>query len=133
MVRLNKNDLTADKLNELFLQLNYVLGKLTADQVDSFLSNLLGPEERIMVAKRLAIIVMLNEGYSLYKISNTLKVSPATASKVSLRVQSGELLDLVQVLKENKNAYAAVIDVIESILTVGGVMPRYGKSHLTGG
>ena len=82
MVRLNKNALTKGQLNRLFDQLNNTLCKLSSNDTNLLLSDLLGNEEKIMLAKRLGVIILLLEGYSLYKISDVLKVSSATASKL---------------------------------------------------
>lgn len=83
-----------------------------------------------MLAKRLAVAVMVQEGYSLYRISNTLKVSPATAEKIKESIERNEYQHILSVLKKDKANYAIILEVIESILTVGGIMPRYGKVRL---
>lgn len=130
MVRLNKNRLSQRQIDQLCAEMNSTLGKLPVGDTGSFLQALFGPEERIMYAKRLAIIVMLNEGYSLYKISNTLKVSSATAKKIKYHLDHGDYQPILSALQKNKKGYGAIIDLIESILTVGGIMPHYGQARL---
>ena len=129
MVRLNRNRLPEDLLNELFRQLNEVLGTFDAKQVDSFLYDLLGPEERIMIAKRLAIVVMVRQGHSLYKISRTLKVSPTTAEKISSEMSAGAFKNIVPLLQKNAKNYRAILKTINSILQLVDSLPRYGLVH----
>lgn len=57
--------------------------------VDSLLDDLLSPTERLMIAKRLSIALLLMKKYDQRLISRWLKVSLATVSKVSLALQSG--------------------------------------------
>lgn len=83
-----------------------------------------------MLAKRLAIVVMLLEGYSMYSISQTLKVSPTTVQKVQSAAANGAFADVLPLLKKDITNYKAIIDTIESILTVGGIMPAYGQARL---
>ena len=83
-----------------------------------------------MYAKRFAAIVMIHEGYSLYRIGRTLKLSPATAKTIKFRYDNDRYKHIVATLKGNKPNYLAIIELIDSILTVGGIMPRYGKSHM---
>jgi|SRR3989344_1541850 len=52
-------------------------------EVQSFLSDLLSPVERTMIAKRLAIAALLLRGHGYENIKDLLKVSGATIAKVS--------------------------------------------------
>lgn len=76
-----------------------------------------------MLAKRLAIIVMLNEGCSIYRISDTLKVSSSTADRINDNLEKGSYNKILDLFKKNRSNYLAFLGVIESILTVGGLMP----------
>lgn len=125
MVRLNKNQLTSKQFNDLFVQLNKTLSTLSAPETNLFLSDLLGTEEKIMLAKRLGIIVLLLEDYSLYKISRLLKVSPATAKKLKEELDNGKLKNLINVLNKNKRDYFTILNTIDSILHLGGILPHY--------
>ncbi len=50
---------------------------------------LLTKTERLMIAKRLAMIILLEEDNSLYQIENTLAVSPSTAARFSQSLDGG--------------------------------------------
>lgn len=125
MVRLNKTGLSQKQLDVLFAQLNQTLGRLEPKQTSAFLSELLGSEERIMLAKRLAIIILLLEGKSLYNISHTLKVSPTTAEKVKFKLDSGHYKQILKTLGKNKTDYFAILEAIDDILHLGGILPHY--------
>ncbi|OGG41532.1 hypothetical protein A2837_03465 [Candidatus Kaiserbacteria bacterium RIFCSPHIGHO2_01_FULL_46_22] len=126
MVRLNKSKLKEIELNKLYTQLDKSLSGLSVDKVDMFLRELLGPEERMMLAKRIAIIVMLTHGYSFYRIADTLKVGLATASRLSKNLETGCYDNLLKLLRKNKTDYTALLNILENILSAGGIMPSRG-------
>lgn len=125
MVRLNSKQLPQKELDALFVQLNLTLGELSAQQTNHFLSELLGKEERIMLAKRLAVIILLIEGRSLYKVASLLKVSPTMASEVKHKLDSGAYDSIVSVLGKSKKNYYAILETLDSILHLGGILPHY--------
>ncbi len=60
------------------------------DTVARLLNDLLSPTERLMIAKRLSIALLLLKKYEQRTISRWLKVSLTTVSKVSLTLQTGK-------------------------------------------
>ncbi|TSC83393.1 MAG: hypothetical protein G01um101417_639 [Parcubacteria group bacterium Gr01-1014_17] len=60
-----------------------------AKNAREFLGDVLTPTEQQMIAKRLAVIVMLCRGYSGYKIRAALKVSPSTTTRFSAQLENG--------------------------------------------
>lgn len=67
------------KIGDQFVE--FVLELKSSQDAKSFLTNLLTKIERIMLAKRLAVICMLMRGYSFEAIQHALQVSPATIDK----------------------------------------------------
>lgn len=66
-----------------------VLTKLSKkENVNSFLLALLTPTERLMLAKRLGIIMLLKEGFSESEISQTLHVTRVTVSRMQLFLEA---------------------------------------------
>jgi len=59
------------------------------EEVDEFLEDFLSPVEKIMLAKRLAIVVLLGKGYDYRGIREILKVTPGTVSGVNLKLKYG--------------------------------------------
>ena len=69
--------------------LDLVLSKLTEQQTTTnFLLALLTPTERVMLAKRFAIIILLEEGFSESHISQTLHVTRVTVSRMQLFMEA---------------------------------------------
>ena len=70
------------QIEELILkQLAQVFQKITKeDDISLVINNLFTKTERAMLAKRLAIAILLNKGWNYTAISNALKVSPTTIS-----------------------------------------------------
>ncbi len=124
MVRLNKNHLTDKQFDLLFHQLEKLIDPKQTQKGGAVIRELLGHEERIMVSKRLATIILLNEGYSLYKISSVLKISPATAKIIKDAFDSGAYLTILTKLNYSKLDYTAILKTIDSILHLGGLMPH---------
>lgn len=125
MVRLNKNLLTEQQFEQLFIQFVRILDPNKSTSTDGVLREILGEEERIMIAKRLATIVLLLEGKSLYNIATTLKISPSTAEKIKQHLDDGDYETILSRLGKSKRNYFAILDTIDSILHLGGILPHY--------
>jgi uncharacterized protein YerC len=133
MVRLNKNQLTEEQLNGLFIQLSSTLGTLQTPNVTSFLTELLGYEERIMLAKRLACIILLNERVTPYKIAATLKMSPSTVESIRKKITGDSYTKVIKLITKKKTDYVAILETLEWIMHGGGIMPRrYGLDRYKG-
>ena len=90
--------------------------KSSAD-VKEFLTDLLTPTEKVMLAKRLAIALMLIKGYDYSSIRSTLKVSPQTIGAVSLWLKysgSGYRKSIERIIKKQK--IAGLIQNVENLL-----------------
>ena len=58
-----------------------------AQDIDDFLEDFLSPIEKIMLAKRLAIAVLLAKNYTYPSLSEILRVTPSTIATVSLSLK----------------------------------------------
>ncbi len=125
MVHLNKNQLTQKQLDQLFAQMGQTLGKLKIVQSELFLTELLGKEERIMLAKRLATIILLTEGKSLYSISRILKISPSTANSLKQELEKGAYTQILSSIGKSKKNYFEFLNTLDNILHLGGILPHY--------
>lgn len=86
-----------------------------------------------MLAKRLAIVVLLEKGYSYNNVADILHISTSTASNVDHRLKSGGIKRVVKILKQTEDGYVGIMDLLESILNVGGIMPsRTGLGRYRG-
>lgn len=69
--------------------LEFVLAKINhEEEMKGFILSLMTPTERIMLAKRLAIIILLREGLPEYRIANTLHVTRITVSRMQLFLEA---------------------------------------------
>ena len=94
-------------------------------QSNVLLKEFLTYTEKIMFAKRLAILFMLNEGVSKNYISHVLLVSPSTIARISLKYEQGKYLYLSRIIKKNhKNIW----DYMEKIITAG-LPPKIGRGR----
>ncbi|OGG87834.1 hypothetical protein A2592_02505 [Candidatus Kaiserbacteria bacterium RIFOXYD1_FULL_42_15] len=129
MVNVSKEILEQTELDALFGQLNGTIGQLGAKKSELFLSSFLGAEEKIMLAKRLAAIIMLTHGQSLYLVASALKISTSTAKNYKLSIQEGRYDLLLEAIAKRKARYIELIETIDSILHLGGVLPHYGQTQ----
>lgn len=77
------------RVNEIFV--NYFAELSTRPAIKEFLQSLLTYTEQVMIAKRLAIALLLTKGFNYQEIDDTLKVSKSTVSGVDKELQSGAL------------------------------------------
>jgi Trp operon repressor len=111
----------ATKLLRIFekAEKNKVMGK--------FLQELLTRTEKIMLAKRLAIIFMLSAELPQEKIASVLKVSPTTISKASLKIEIGKYDTIIKISRKEK---FDLEKLVWSILTIWGLMPpKVGRKY----
>ncbi len=91
MVRNSRFTLSNDLLEKLFDLLFEVIGnKSSKDEFRKIFIDLLTPAERIMLAKRVAIIYLLMKKIEYYNICDRLKVSPTTVAKYALLMEKSE-------------------------------------------
>lgn len=58
-------------------------------ELDNFLNDFMSPTERTVLFKRLAVAVLLAKGNDYRSISDILRVTPITISKMSFRMKYG--------------------------------------------
>lgn len=92
-----------ERMFEIFWET--IAGLENAQKASEFFHDLLTPTEKIMLAKRLAIALLLIKGYDYRSIVNTLKVSPTTIGSVRLWFQtagSGYRKAIEKIIKSEK-------------------------------
>lgn len=88
MPHISKNKLAKETLGDLediFLKLIQDSGRLSRIKI---FRELLTKTERMMMAKRLGIILLLKKGMSTYDISRILKVSPSTVTRFEFAIEN---------------------------------------------
>ncbi len=124
MVRVNRNHLPSKDLMLLLRRFDDTFATLNRTATSVFLNELLGKEERLTIAKRLAAIVLIHEGYSEYKTSCLLKLSHSTARIIAQKLESGTYDGILRLLKRKRTDYAKLLNAIDSILHLGGFLPH---------
>jgi uncharacterized protein YerC len=129
MTRISNTPLTKNQEINLFNQFGVLFAKKTQTQVQDILNDLLGKEEKIMLAKRLAIIILLYRNQTTYFIAKNLNVSTATVHHVQEGIHSGKFNAILQTLKKPTSTTVAILESIDDILHLGGILPHYGQTH----
>ena len=91
-----------------------------ARKTNAGLGALFTKTEKVMLAKRLAIIVMLDYKESIYAIERSLKVSPSTVARFSLQYERGVYRELLQEIRAQKSFWAFLEKIIP---------PRVGRNR----
>lgn len=82
MVRMSKYKVSKDVLDKTFsLFIEILIRSKNKTHIHQILFDILSPVERLMLAKRIAIMYLVRKGIDYYSICNTLKVSTTTIAK----------------------------------------------------
>lgn len=84
MPHLSKKELDSKTKKQITETFETILGKLNKDETKEFLFSLLSKTERTMLAKRLAIISLLQHGVDDIAISEALGVTRVTVNRMQL-------------------------------------------------
>jgi uncharacterized protein YerC len=103
-------------------------------EIEEFLQDFLSPVEKIMLAKRLSIAVLLAKGYDYKSIRKTLRVSPPTIAQVALALKyagRGYKRVVEKILKEEKmeDFWQKVDDVINDLVPPKGQNWSYWRKQ----
>lgn len=105
MPQVSKIKLAKKTEEKLITTFKLILTKINHySKMDSFITTLLTPTERLMLAKRIAIIILLRENLSDSQIAVSLHVTRVTVSRMRFFVEArGEGYEVVfQVLENEK-------------------------------
>ncbi|MBI2639944.1 MAG: hypothetical protein HYW90_03615 [Candidatus Sungbacteria bacterium] len=131
MPHVSRNKLDKETLRSLhdrFIEL--LAGTTHQGDLNDILSDLLTKTERIMIAKRLAIVVMLYKGYPFGIISRTLKVSEATISVMKDRMdRGGGGFEKAVVLLEKDRKLEMLFAKLDRIIRLFALPPIAGKGR----
>jgi uncharacterized protein YerC len=90
VTQISKYKLKKEVETRIYDLLSGVLAEIkNKDEVNGFLEDFFSPTEKTVMAKRLAIAVLIAKGNDYQQIRQILKVTPVTISKMSLRMKYG--------------------------------------------
>ncbi|OGG11652.1 hypothetical protein A2Z00_01195 [Candidatus Gottesmanbacteria bacterium RBG_13_45_10] len=125
--RRHLNSVLEERIHSVFWE--HIASLHSASYVKEFLQSLLSHTEQVMLAKRLAIAILLSRGYTYQKIDDTLKVSKATISTVHRQLLSGATGYKQAVLESNKRrSNQAMWDALEKFLLSISLPARHGST-----
>ncbi len=127
MTNVSKRKLPDAQFAALFNQLIKVTSSLETTEAANFYDSLLGPEEKIMLVKRFAAVVMFKEGNTPYRVSQLLLISPSTAEKIHFDYEMGRYRGMVKYVKKKKTEYKKFWMILEKVLEAG--MPPRGRGR----
>ena len=131
MPHVSKQKLDKETLNQISERLITIIIKLqNKDEASAFLEDLLTKTERIMLAKRLAITIMLERGYPFQVISQSLKVSEATISVMRDRIDRGGrgFKNILEKLEKDRSI-EKLLKILDTIISAFAMPPIAGKGR----
>lgn len=120
MSQLSKLPLRRDLEEQMFdLFTSTIVSLKEKEEIEDFLSDLLSPIEKMMLAKRLAIALMLEKEYTYPMIGKTLRVTPTTIASVSMQLRyagKGYKKIVERILADDRydEFWSTIEDVVES-------------------
>jgi Trp operon repressor len=131
MPHVSKRKLDEETLDVIFKKLIVVLEDAQhKKKFATVLSEILTSTEKIMLAKRITIVLLLFGEIPQHRIAESLHVSPTTVSKISLRVELGKYDSIRSISKKEKIDLEKIVWLL---LTAGGVLPpRAGGKYWRG-
>jgi len=128
MPHLSSKKLDKELSDKLFKDLVNILNKSQGKKFfPNLVSELLTETEKQMLAKRFAIVVMLDSKIPQHKITDILKVSPSTVAIASLRLENEKYKFLLSASKKER---VDLEKIVWAIMTAGGLMqPKIGKKY----
>ncbi|PCI29755.1 hypothetical protein COB55_01620 [Candidatus Wolfebacteria bacterium] len=128
MPHVSQKKLSDQKNKEIYFDFLHIFtDKGTGHSRKKMLGELLTPTEKVMLAKRLAIVVLLHKGVSTYQIENALKVSPSTTARIRLQVEVGFYNEISKYVSK-KGSGKDFLDILEKVI-YAGMPPRVGGNR----
>ena len=117
MPHISSKKLKQENLQKLYDEFSIALEKSAKRSwAKLFLNDFLTKTEKIMLAKRFAVIYLLSKEVPVSYIAESLCMSPATISRMSLKFEIGKYSSLLRTVKgEDKKIW----DILEKILRAG--------------
>ena len=126
MPHISSKKLKKEHLQKLYNEFGTALEKSARKSwIKIFLNDFLTRTEKIMLAKRFAVIYLLSKDVPASYIAETLCMSPATIFRMSIKYDIGKYSYMLKATKnENKNIWK----IFEKILRAG-LPPRAGRGR----
>lgn len=113
-----------ERIFEIFLK-SFIEIK-NKEEADQFLSDLLTPTEKVMLAKRLTIAFLLEKGYDYQAVQKIVHVSTATIASVNLSRQYGSkgYTTLLTKITKEENLSALFDDAVSKFIAAPAALEK---------
>ena len=126
MPHISSKKLKKETLNKLYNQFGKAFEKSARkSEAKFFLGDLLTKTEKIMLAKRFAVIYLLSQGVPATYIAESLGMSYSTIFRMSLKYDIGKYSSLLRSITKEQ---AEIWEILEKILRAG-LPPRAGRGR----
>lgn len=124
MPHISSKKLKKEQLQKLYNEFGISLEKSAKKSwVKFFLNDFLTRTEKIMLAKRFAVIYLLSKDVPISYIAEALCMSPTTISRMSFKYDIGKYSSLLKAIKGEN-----IWEILEKILRAG-LPPRAGRGR----
>jgi len=126
MVNISKKKLKgkiADQIHNNFIK---IIVRLEGKKGSLFIEELFTPAEKIVFAKRLAALLMLEKGLSSYKVERLLNLSSSTTARMKKDLHCGKYPS-IKIITCRKKENDKFWKDLESFIRLG--MPEMGKNR----
>ena len=126
MPHVSSQKLNKQNLNKLYSEFGKAFEHAVRNsKTKFFLGDLLTKTEKIMLAKRFAVICLLSEGVPVFYIAESLKMSYSTIFRMSLKYDIGKYADIVNLIKKDR---VKLWKILEKVIKAG-LPPRVGRGR----
>ena len=126
MPQVSKNPIDKKTKQQIFDNFYGLVSKLIVkENIARVLGGLFTKTERIMIAKRIAAVILLSHGCSTRHISLTLKMSSATITKLKNEFEKGDkgLEEVARIFREDKKSNKVVEHLARILEEIIGFVP----------
>lgn len=127
MTNVSKQQLTAEVADKLRLQLARIFDNVPVQKSKNLFDALLSESEQIMLAKRLAVILLIHQKVGVSEIAKRVLVSDATVRTLQKQYKTGRYAPLVSHCTSHSFDSKKFWQTLEVVLR-GGLPPR-GKDR----
>lgn len=121
MPHISRNKLKPEHFNRLYEELLHSFERSFKNNSSrNVFYEFFTPTERVMFAKRLAVIALLSKGASILTVSEALSMSQSTVEKMRIKYEHGDYEKIIKTALGKKDIW----NILEQIFTVGGLIPQ---------
>src|SRR3989344_506114 len=103
MPHISRHKLNPELSHKIFRKLIVTFEKADKNHgISAIINELFTDTEKVMFAKRVAIVLMLSNNTPQHRIVDILKVSPTTVAKISLHIEIGRYNMILKTSREEK-------------------------------